>query len=145
MEDKIQSSHLLPIVQSSSLVVAWVPKLMSFAVDSCKSASFIGKISSVDTKVFQNISETFVDLAVRFKRYQPLLSNKLVTQSTEELISQLKFELISAISELNKWQSAHVSLAFVGQVVIQWMQEQLTYLGSHIESTDSENVPTLEL
>ncbi|VVT57060.1 uncharacterized protein SAPINGB_P005514 [Magnusiomyces paraingens] len=144
-EDKIQSSHLLPIVQSSSLVVAWVPKLMSFAVDSCKSASFIGKISSVDTKVFQNISETFVDLAVRFKRYQPLLSNKLVTQSTEELISQLKFELISAISELNKWQSAHVSLAFVGQVVIQWMQEQLTYLGSHIESTDSENVPTLEL
>lgn len=143
-QDIIQTGDNLPIVKAAQNVTAWVPKLMSFAIESCSTACNVGNRSPADTKVFSEVSERFIDLAVRFRKYKPLIESNIVTSSLDELIAQIKTDLMMVSSEIKAWNQANISLAFIGDIVIQWIGQQLIHLNEDVEVSAANVVPTIE-
>lgn len=143
-EDRIQSNELIPTIEKAQHVVSWIPKLMSFAIESLRASSFLGKISlTQQTKVFLEISERFSDFSVRFRRYHPLISTKLVTSSIEDLVVQLNIDLDASILSLREWKKSNVRLAFIAEIIIQWIQQQQICLAAEKVSSSSVETPTL--
>lgn len=126
--------------------IAWVPKLMRFAIESCHQASSLGKLRySGETIIFSQTESRFKDLEVRFDHFKFLTDINVMSKSLNEILLSTREELELLISGLKKWQLKYPLLSFVSDSVTLWSEDRLLEIIQHPHLTPASNHSLEEL